>query len=239
MFPIESFRRASHLKKSGKPRCTGLWAWGDNHMRAVELYRESIEASQVWVQGGDHLENPNASWPVKKWDDKKVIDFQGRGTTFLSWKCSFSYQEMIANSESCPYDTSSQLVTSMKNLNTWPTSWKPKRWSRCCHHSSQHLDHILSDKDQKKSSKLVTSRPFPQRCRWVRTFWPMDVPKMGSISSEQTEKNLVLTTPTMISGLRFEKFDIWILFICWNISSTRQKLIYNVLYIIQSLYESY
>jgi len=64
----------------GKPRCTGLWAWGDNHMRAVELYRESIEASQ------------------------------GRGTTFLSWKCSFSYQEMIANSESCPYDASSQLV---------------------------------------------------------------------------------------------------------------------------------
>ena len=44
MFWIESF-----LKKSGKPRCTGLWAWGDNHMRAVELYRESIEASQVWV----------------------------------------------------------------------------------------------------------------------------------------------------------------------------------------------
>ena len=32
---------------SGKPRCTGLWAWGDNHMRAVELYRESIEATQV------------------------------------------------------------------------------------------------------------------------------------------------------------------------------------------------
>ena len=61
MFWIESF-----LKKSGKPRCTGLWAWGDNHMRAVELYRESIEASQVWEQGGDHLENPNASWPVKK-----------------------------------------------------------------------------------------------------------------------------------------------------------------------------
>ena len=51
MFPFESF-----LKKSGKPRCTGLWAWGDNHMRAVELYRESIEASQVWAQGGDHLE---------------------------------------------------------------------------------------------------------------------------------------------------------------------------------------
>ena len=102
------------------------------------------------------------------------------------------------------YGASSQLLTSMKNLNTWPTSWKPKRWSRCCHHSSQHLNHILTDKDQKMSSKLVTSRPFPQRCRWVRTFWPMDVPKMGSISSEQTEKNLVLTTPTMISGLRFE-----------------------------------
>ena len=123
MFPFESF-----LKKSGKPRCTGLWAWGDNHMRAVELYRESIEASQVWVQGGDHLENPNASWPVKKWDDKKMIDFQGRGTTFLSWKCSFSYQEMIANSESCPYGTSSQLVTftSMKNFLAFmahPPSW--------------------------------------------------------------------------------------------------------------------
>ena len=32
---------------SGKPRCTGFWAWGENHGRAVELYRESIEATQV------------------------------------------------------------------------------------------------------------------------------------------------------------------------------------------------
>merc|ERR1711962_958536 len=64
----------------GKPRCTGFWAWGENHGRAVELYRESIEATQ------------------------------GRGTTFLSWKCSMSYSEMIANSESCPYDGTSQLV---------------------------------------------------------------------------------------------------------------------------------
>jgi len=64
----------------GKPRCTGFWAWGENHGRAVELYRESIEATQ------------------------------GRGTTFLSWKCSMSYSEMIANSESCPYDGISQLV---------------------------------------------------------------------------------------------------------------------------------
>ena len=37
--------------------------------------------------------------------------FQGRGTTFLSWKCSISYSQMIANSESCPYDGASQLVT--------------------------------------------------------------------------------------------------------------------------------
>jgi len=64
----------------GKPRCTGVWAWGENHGRAVELYRESIEATQ------------------------------GRATTFLSWKCSLSYSEMIANSESCPYDGASQLV---------------------------------------------------------------------------------------------------------------------------------
>jgi len=64
----------------GKPRCTGIWAWGENHGRAVELYRESIEATQ------------------------------GRGSTFLSWKCSISYSEMIANSESCPYDGASQLV---------------------------------------------------------------------------------------------------------------------------------
>ena len=34
---------------SGKPRCTGVWAWGENHGRAVELYRESIEATQVVV----------------------------------------------------------------------------------------------------------------------------------------------------------------------------------------------
>ena len=34
---------------SGKPRCNGVWAWGENHGRAVELYRESIEASQVVV----------------------------------------------------------------------------------------------------------------------------------------------------------------------------------------------
>ena len=32
---------------SGKPRCTGLFVWGENHFRAVELYRESIEATQV------------------------------------------------------------------------------------------------------------------------------------------------------------------------------------------------
>ena len=32
---------------SGKPRCTGFWAWGENHGRAIELYRESIEATQV------------------------------------------------------------------------------------------------------------------------------------------------------------------------------------------------
>jgi len=64
----------------GKPRCTGLFAWVDNHMRAVQLYRESIEATQ------------------------------GRGSTFLSWKCSLSYSEMIANSESCPYDGTSLLV---------------------------------------------------------------------------------------------------------------------------------
>merc|ERR1712038_1559978 len=64
----------------GRPRCTGLFAWVDNHMRAVQLYRESIEATQ------------------------------GRSSTFLSWKCSLSYSEMIANSESCPYDGTSQLV---------------------------------------------------------------------------------------------------------------------------------
>jgi len=64
----------------GKPRCTGLFVWMENHFRAVELYRESIEGTQ------------------------------GRGSTFLSWKCSISYSEMIANDESCSYDGASQLV---------------------------------------------------------------------------------------------------------------------------------
>ena len=39
----------SKIKILGKPRCTGVWAWGENHGRAVELYRESIEATQVMV----------------------------------------------------------------------------------------------------------------------------------------------------------------------------------------------
>jgi len=65
----------------GSPRCSGLWAWGENHGRAVELYRESIEATQ------------------------------GRGQTFLSWRCNYSYTQMVANSEACPWDGSSTLVS--------------------------------------------------------------------------------------------------------------------------------
>ena len=50
-----------------------------------------------------------ASWKCSFWD-MKINYFQGRGSTFLSWKCSISYPEMIANDESCSYDGASQLV---------------------------------------------------------------------------------------------------------------------------------
>ena len=81
----------------GSPRCTGLWAWGENHGRVVELYRESIEASQVGEGGGRRV----------------TVILQGRGHTFLSWRCSYSYSQMIANSEACPWDGSSTLVSSL------------------------------------------------------------------------------------------------------------------------------
>ena len=36
---------------------------------------------------------------------------QGRGQTFLSWRCNYSYTQMVANSEACPWDGSSTLVS--------------------------------------------------------------------------------------------------------------------------------
>jgi len=64
----------------GRPQCAGFFPWITNHMRAPELYLESIDASQ------------------------------GRKKTFLSWKCSLSYDEMIAKDEECPYTESLALV---------------------------------------------------------------------------------------------------------------------------------
>ena len=102
-----------------------------------------------------------ATMLVKRWNDRHenqlglhifssmvaFLIFQGHGTTFLSWKCSISYSEMIANSESCPYDGASQLVIcDWYTLHIWSTSW------------------------QNQIMMMLTSIGLCLRCRWVRTF---------------------------------------------------------------------
>lgn len=70
----------------GRTRCGGgfeelnLEKWLPSHMRAPELYLQSILAPQ------------------------------GRGKSFLSWKCALNYTQMIANEESCPFTSWASLV---------------------------------------------------------------------------------------------------------------------------------
>ena len=128
MFPIERFRRAWHQKNQENlvALVSGLGVTTTCGQSNCTESPSKLHRCGCWVVITLKILMPLGL--LRNEMIKKMIDFQGRGTTFLSWKCSFSYQEMIANSESCPYDTSSQLVTftSMKNFlafMTHPPSW--------------------------------------------------------------------------------------------------------------------
>ena len=86
-----------------------------------------------------------------------------------------SYSEMIANSESCPYDGTSQLVI--------------------CNMLVSIFNLVLSP-----ANSIIISK----RCQWERMSWPMGDQQTESTSSPQTGRNQGLTTP-MSSGSRTEK----------------------------------
>ena len=86
-----------------------------------------------------------------------------------------SYSEMIANSESCPYDGTTQLVI--------------------CNMLVSIFNLVLSP-----ANSIIISK----RCQWGRMSWPMGDQQTESTSSPQTGRNQGLTTP-MNSGSRTEK----------------------------------
>ena len=84
---------------SGKPRCTGLFAWVDNHMRAVQLYRESIEATQVAARCAHNVvmfgSTISKRYHFLQEDMKSGIDANGIGPNLWSALCTIYFFHRI------------------------------------------------------------------------------------------------------------------------------------------------
>ena len=169
---------------SGKPRCTGLWAWGENHGRAVELYRESIEATQV-ARCPDYVAYVALMAQTINWKRrlKTTVEYK---TTSTGLRYNPPILEVL---HVLLWDDCKRWVIPLWwNIPTDDTQYV------CC-----NFNLILSLKQQINILNIMWA-PC-ERSPWAKMSWP--IWETESTSSLQTGRSRGLTNP-MNSGLRIE-----------------------------------